>query len=115
MSINSALTAAMPTINEPRPASAFAAVQAAAPLPDLAALKESASKFSLQISAIKTQINQLEALGYPAPQKLTDTIGEGEQLIAMILQASSLADLDDINAGARLESIGARIRANSKY
>jgi hypothetical protein len=113
LSLNGALTAAEPVAHEP-PAAVVSA-KPASHSPDLASLKSSSAEFSAQLSVIKIQVNELAELGYPPPQELMDAIGEGEQLTAMISQATSAADLDGIDAGTKLRSIGARIRAHSGY
>lgn len=81
---------------------------------DLASLKKSTIEFDTQLSTIKSMVATLEKAGRIPPQKLYDSIGKADQLIALINQAQTIEDIG-FNAADRLESIAAEIAANSKF
>ena len=102
---------------EPPTVPVAAAIPAKQPLPaaDLTHLQAAALDFSAQLSVIKSQIAELEKYGRTPSAALLDAIGQGDQLTAVIAQANTLADIGEPDAAAKLQAIGSKIAANSKF
>jgi hypothetical protein len=82
---------------------------------DMASLKASAAEFSIQLAAIKSLVAELERLGRAPTDELLEAIGQGEQLVTVIAQANTLAEIGNFNAAMRLVEIGRVISENAKF
>jgi hypothetical protein len=118
ISLNQTMATVEPSVQHLVPATTApqTAIFPSAPEPaDLPTLKIAAQEFSAQLATVKNQAGQLEKLGRTPPQELYDAIGQGEQLVAIINQASSLDDLKGMNAGHQMLTIARAISDNSKF
>ncbi len=116
LSLNQAMLVAKPA--ELPNAAPMAAQVATAPVSipaDLPTLKAAAKEFSAELVAIKTSAAALEKQGRMPPPELYDAIGQGEQLVNMINQASTLADISNADVGKQMQAIGKKIRDNSRF
>jgi hypothetical protein len=115
ISINGALMTGLSLADQAKPAAIQVSAKTNSAPPDIGSLKKAAAEFSFQLAEVKKQVTELYAHGHPASPVLIDAIGEGEQLADMIAHAATLEELNGVDAANRLESIGAKIRANTKY
>jgi hypothetical protein len=102
----------------PEPVQAENAPLVAAPVSkpaDLPTLKAAAEEFGAQLAIIKDQVRQLEEKGRMPPAELYDAIGEGEQMVGIIKQASSMDDLKNIDPSRQMNAIGRKISENARF
>ncbi len=82
---------------------------------DLDKLKTAAAEFAAQLSVIKSQVAELEKYGRVPPPALMSAIDQGDQLVASIVNAQTMAEINDPSPATSLQAIGSSIAANSKF